>query len=575
MWVFDVVTLSFLEVNQSAIEIYGYSREEFLCMSLKDIRPEDDIEALETHVAKISPIAKSDKRWRHIKKDGTCIWVTVASFEVLFNGKLARLATITDVTKYREQELAIDLANSELKEYKKAVTTSSLVSITNRAGIIEYANENFAVLTGYSQQELVGSNHNIVNSGYHPHSFWQNMWNTVMKGVTWRGEVCNRKKNGELYWVDSFIIPVSNDNGRIERIFSIRIDITERKKKETEVVTLNRQLVAINLELAESKIELEKLSLVATLTSSQVFILDKDRRIIWANDAFVRLTGYSREESYGKLPENLLHGPDSPPETTSLIKEAIKNRQPFHTEVTHYTKSGKKLFLVTDGQPVFDTNGSLLQYVIVETDITEMKEKQEAIRNSETKLNAFFSTTANLHLLIDQNLRVLAFNKVAEQFISDIMHQKIAMGDYLPDKLAAPLRENFVTFAQDALAGNAAKRQAEIPVNGGNLIWIVNYLPASDRDGNIIGCAFTAVDITDRKKAEDKVNRQNEILKEIAWKQSHIVRAPLANILAIANLLENNIQDESLRCALKHETEKLDCIIRQIVDKTMEAKTEA
>jgi PAS domain S-box-containing protein len=471
--------------------------------------------------------------------------------------------------------MALSLVNRELGEYKKAITTSSIVSITNRKGTIEYANENFATLTGYSQSELIGSSHNIINSGYHPRSFWEDMWHTIMTGATWRGEVCNKKKNGDYYWVDSFIIPIKSDSGGIDRIFSIRIDITERKNKETEVNNLNKQLVAINRELTESKKELEKLSLVAKLTASEVLILNKSRQIIWVNDAFTRLTGYTLAEAIGKKPSELLHGPNSSPQTTQQIKDAIDNKRPFKTEVIHYSKTGEECCLLTDGQPVLDENGDLLQYVIVETDITELKQKQAAVRNSEIKLNAFFNTTANLHLLVDRDLNIIAFNKVAEDFMKNVLGDSIAIGGYLPPKLKAPIKDNFIHFAKQALEGNATiNRQAEIPSTKGNLFWMVNYMPAYGRDGEVIGVAFTAVDITASKKAEAEINRQNAILKEIAWKQSHIVRAPLANILSLATLLEKKV-DEDLRFALKHEAEKLDFIIRDIVDKTIEAKSEA
>ncbi len=475
MWVFDIITLSFLDVNLSAIQSYGYSREEFLSMTIKDIRPADDIEFLESYVPKVKEKSNSGYRWRHLKKDGTCSWVTISSLHIFYKGMNARVVTVNEVTRYKEQEQELWLANKELSEYKKAVTTSSIVSITSISGIIEYVNDNFTNLTGYTRDELIGSNHNVINSGLHPQDFWQEMWDTVLKGNPWRGEVCNRKKNGELYWVDSFIIPLKNDGDTIDRIFAIRTDITERKSKETEVIRLNQQLVIINLELTKSKKELEKLSLVAKLTASEVLILNKNSQIVWVNDAFTHLTGYTLAEAYGKKPSEFLHGPNSPEETTALIKAAISKKEPFNTEVIHYSKSGKEFCLITDGQPVLDDAGNLLQYVIVETDITELKEKQQAVRNSEAKLNAFFSTTANLHLLVDTHLNVLAFNKVAEDFILDIMQTGTAAGDYLPGLLPGLLKENFIYFANEAINGNATVgRVAEIQLRNEKLIWMVH-----------------------------------------------------------------------------------------------------
>ncbi len=213
----------------------------------------------------------------------------------------------------------------------------------------------------------------------------------------------------------------------------------------------------------------------------------------------------------------------------------------------------------------------MAQYILVETDITEMKEKQQAVINSEIKLNAFFSSMANLHLLVDKELKIVAQNNVARAFAQQVQ-QNMAEGDYLPAKLPQPIRDNFIKLANEAIKGHATVNgYAEIIIADVMLVWQMQYLPAYDRSGNIVGCAFTAADITERKKAEDKINRQNEIFREIAWKQSHMVRAPLANILAITTLLENTA-DESLTSALKHESEKLDDIIKDVVKKTIEAK---
>jgi len=98
MWVFDIFTLDFLEVNNAAIKTYGYTRAEFLAMTIKDIRPYDDIEKLELYVPKLCGQQGSTRPWIHIKKDGTVVSVNVSSIEVLFNGVFARLVTVYDVT---------------------------------------------------------------------------------------------------------------------------------------------------------------------------------------------------------------------------------------------------------------------------------------------------------------------------------------------------------------------------------------------------------------------------------------------------------------------------------------------
>ena len=110
----------------------------------------------------------------------------------------------------------------------------SIVSVADARGRIIDVNKAFLRISGFTREELLGQDHRIVNSGRHPKSFWVEAWRTFTSGRPWRGEVCNRAKNGTLYWVDTVIAPFAGADGRIERYFSIRTDITARKQAESE-----------------------------------------------------------------------------------------------------------------------------------------------------------------------------------------------------------------------------------------------------------------------------------------------------------------------------------------------------
>ena len=101
----------------------------------------------------------------------------------------------------------------------------------------------FNELSGYETHELLGNTHRVVNSGYHPKSFFQDMWAQISSGEVWRGEICNRSKLGPEYWVDTTIVPFVGDNGKIEKYVSIRYDITSRKKAEEQVTLERRKLL--------------------------------------------------------------------------------------------------------------------------------------------------------------------------------------------------------------------------------------------------------------------------------------------------------------------------------------------
>ncbi len=126
-----------------------------------------------------------------------------------------------------EQALQDTLSKLNLQKY--AIDEHAIVSIADRRGIITYVNNKFCAISHYSSEELIGHNHNILNSGYHTKEFFRELWATISGGKVWSGEIRNRGKNGALYWVQSTIVPHLDAAGRVTEYISIRTDITEQK----------------------------------------------------------------------------------------------------------------------------------------------------------------------------------------------------------------------------------------------------------------------------------------------------------------------------------------------------------
>jgi len=120
----------------------------------------------------------------------------------------------------------------ELEYQKRAIDQHSILAVTDLRGDIIEVNDLFCQVSQYSREEVIGHNHRMLKSGEHPDSFYADLWATVSAGLVWHGEVCNKKKDGSLYWVDSSIVPVTNDAGVILRYIAIRTDITARKQAE-------------------------------------------------------------------------------------------------------------------------------------------------------------------------------------------------------------------------------------------------------------------------------------------------------------------------------------------------------
>ncbi len=144
----------------------------------------------------------------------------------------AQMMAETMTRDLREAKARTDEMFREREAVFGTIDHQFIVSVASPDGRIVEVNDKMLTLTGYSREELLGQNHRMLNSGHHPKTFWAEAWKTIARGQTWRGEVCNRRKDGSLYWVDALIAPVLAADGRVLRYLSIRADITPRKEAE-------------------------------------------------------------------------------------------------------------------------------------------------------------------------------------------------------------------------------------------------------------------------------------------------------------------------------------------------------
>lgn len=148
------------------------------------------------------------------------------------------LCLVVDTTEKEQAELLKMAALRETEELRKALDEHAIVAFTDAKGIITAVNNKFCDISKYSREELLGRSHQLINSGHHPHSFFKDMWKTISSGNIWHGEICNKTKDGSLYWVNTTIVPFLNSAGKPEQYIAIRADITERKMAEQEAKRL-------------------------------------------------------------------------------------------------------------------------------------------------------------------------------------------------------------------------------------------------------------------------------------------------------------------------------------------------
>ncbi|MEY4718233.1 MAG: hypothetical protein RL563_851 [Pseudomonadota bacterium] len=151
---------------------------------------------------------------------------------VLQAAVLARARRSREMRSSRQENLRI---NEHLSRIGMAIDKHNIVSVADLAGNIVYANQRFCEISGYNVDELLGVNHRIVKSDHHPAAFYKQLWSTIRRGETWHGEICNRRKDGSLYWVDATITPELNRYGLIDRYIAVRTDITAIKNMQEQL----------------------------------------------------------------------------------------------------------------------------------------------------------------------------------------------------------------------------------------------------------------------------------------------------------------------------------------------------
>ncbi len=156
--------------------------------------------------------------------------------------KLASELISADKIKNNLLEYLLQNKSKELSDFIYALDESSIIAITDQKGIIKKINNNFCKISKYSEEELIGQDHRIINSGYHPKEFIRELWETIANGKIWKDELKNKAKDGTFYWVDTTIVPFVNEQGKPYQYLAIRSDITLRKKIEEDIIKLNQEL---------------------------------------------------------------------------------------------------------------------------------------------------------------------------------------------------------------------------------------------------------------------------------------------------------------------------------------------
>ncbi len=228
MLLIDPSTGDIVDANQAAENFYGWKREQMLTMRIQDVNMlgEDVLSFLER--ARTETGIRFE--FNHRRADGSIREVEVFANKIGLLGKEHIHSIIHDITDRKSAE-------KQLKMLNRAVEQSPVsVMITNREGNLVYVNPMFTEITGYTYEEVIGKNPNILQSRAYPENYFKELWDTILSGKVWRGEFLNKKKNGELYWEKSVITSIVNSKGEISSFIAVQEDISVMKKLEQDLI---------------------------------------------------------------------------------------------------------------------------------------------------------------------------------------------------------------------------------------------------------------------------------------------------------------------------------------------------
>ena len=310
--------------------------------------------------------------------------LTVLSAPLLWRLSLRPLA-LQVITKQAQIEQQV-ASNTELLG---AIGAHALISITDTQGRIVYANDKFCQVSGYTEQELLGQDHRIINSGHHDKDYIRNMWRTIAGGETWQGEFCNRRKNGSFYWVDSSIVPLLDEADKPHRYISIRRDITTLKQNEAKLTAL-------------------KLALDAS--SEMILITNAEGLIQYANPTLCLFSGWTGDALIGRQPDVL----DSPNVDQKILVEMqtqlmdgkvwsgrLLNRRrgmlPIRIAGQATPPDALEYWVDVNITPILMSDGTLSGYVQIQHDVSDLVKREAALQMDNADTAARLAISEALH----------------------------------------------------------------------------------------------------------------------------------------------------------------------------------
>ena len=478
---------TFTSGNLACVEMFRAGNEKrFVATAPWELSPEFQPDGRRSSEAALAMIDKAMRlgrhffEWRHRRLDGEEFPATVLLTRVELEGRTFLQATVRDITEQKRTE-------EQLLKLSLAVEQSPVsILITDASGAIEYVNPNFAKLTGYTADEVRGKNPRLLKSGETPVETYQRLWQTITQGRVWRGELHNRKKDGQLFWESISISPMTTADGRITHFVAVKEDVTERKQAEQA--------------LRESE---ERFRLLANATYEGICI-SENGRILDVNDQLLKMLGCQRDEMVGEDVLNFVA-----PDSSITVAEAIRNHR--ETIYEHQMRRKDGSFLDVETQAKMMRFGNRKLRVAATRDITERKRAAEVLLRSQERYEmaerAVNDGLWDWNILTDEEYFSPRYKEIIGYRVGDLPNHKSSfLNNIHPDDRATVDEATRRHLEQ----GERYALEFRLRHKNGSYRWVYSRGEAvRDDNGRPVRMVGGVTDITERKLAEESV-RENE-----------------------------------------------------------------
>ena len=300
--------------------------------------------------------------------------------------KPLNLYSLSDVLLSISKSINLEKENKEiyntLKQYKDIVDERSIISKADKNGIITYINEPFEKISGYKKEELIGKSHNIISDPNNDKEVFRTMWETISKDKkSWQGRIKNISKDGSQYYVDIIVKPILDLDGNILEFISLSNDITDLETTK-EYFKTQTQKSAFNL---TESIRIVNAYKEAINESNIILRIDLNKNIVYANDAFFKISGYAKEDLIGKPYSSLKHYNLSEEEQEEKINQ-IFCKNIWKGKISNFKKNGEVFHCNVTMYPLKDKDGEVIEFMGIRHDITEIENLYAELEDTQKEI---------------------------------------------------------------------------------------------------------------------------------------------------------------------------------------------